>query len=67
MSKLPEFEKKKEEILVINESLGFDELDIVERKLLIETLVQKVVIDKNKKVTVTLQPPLHSLKFHAPY
>ncbi|MBA7637631.1 hypothetical protein ES703_45277 [subsurface metagenome] len=45
---------------------SFDELDFGERKLLIESLVQKVVIDKNKKMTVTLQPPLQSLGFNTP-
>ena len=45
---------------------SFDDLDFGERKLLIESLVQKVVIYKNKKVTVTLQPPLHSLGFNTP-
>ena len=53
---------------------SFDDLDFGERKLVtvkrfnlvIESLVQKVVIDKNKKVTVTLQPPLHSLGFNTP-
>ena len=43
-----------------------DDLDFGERKLLIESLVQKVVIGKNKKVTVTLQPPLRSLGFNTP-
>ena len=44
----------------------FPDMDFGERKLLIESLVQKVVIGKNKKVTVTLQPPLHSLGFDTP-
>ena len=46
---------------------SFDELDFGERKLLIESLVQNVVIGKNKKVTVTLQPPLNSLGFNTPH
>jgi hypothetical protein len=37
-----------------------------ERKLLMESLVQGVVIGENKKVTVSLQPPLHSLGFLTP-
>lgn len=43
-----------------------DDLDFGERKLLIESLVNKVVIDKKKKVTVALQPPLSSLGVFIP-
>ena len=43
-----------------------DDLDFGERKLLIESLVNKVAIGTNKKVTVTLQPPLQSLGFLSP-
>jgi hypothetical protein len=43
-----------------------DDLDFGERKLLIGSLVNKVVIGTNKKVTVALQPPLHSLGFLSP-
>jgi hypothetical protein len=43
-----------------------DDLDFVKRKFLIESLVNKVAIGTNKKVTVTLQPPLHSLGFLSP-
>ena len=42
------------------------DLDFGERKLLIESLVNKAEIGTNKKVTVTLQPPLHSLGFLSP-
>jgi hypothetical protein len=43
-----------------------DDLDFGERKLLIESLVNTVEIDKNKNVVVELQPPLHSLGFNTP-
>ncbi len=42
------------------------DLDFGERKLLIESLVNKVAIGKNKKVVVELQPPLHYLGFLSP-
>jgi len=42
------------------------DLDFGERKLLIESLVNKVAIGKNKKVVVELQPPLRSLGFLSP-
>jgi site-specific DNA recombinase len=42
------------------------DLDSGERKLLIESLVNKVKIGGNKKVTFTLQPPLKSLGFLSP-
>jgi hypothetical protein len=56
MSKLPEFEKKKEEILVKNESLVFYELNIGERKLLIEWKIcgPSLVALKNRKNKITL-------------
>ncbi len=43
-----------------------DDLDFGDRKLLIESLVNKVAICTNKKVTVTLQPPLEHLGFITP-
>lgn len=43
-----------------------DDLDFGERKLLVESLVNKVVIGINKKVPVTLQPPLRSLGYLSP-
>jgi len=45
---------------------SFDDLDFGERKLLMDSLIDRVIINKNKKVTVTLQPPLHSLGFLSP-
>jgi len=43
-----------------------DDLDFKERKLLTESLLNKVAIGKDKKVVVELQPPLQSFGFLSP-
>ena len=41
-----------------------DDLDFGERKLLVESLVDKVAIGKNKKVTLSLRSPATVVPFH---
>jgi len=43
-----------------------NDLDFGERKLLIESLIDNIVIGKDKEVTVTLKPPIKSLGFITP-